>query len=65
RDTITGDLISGGARGAEAILRALTLGAGIGIVISVAGASASMSKSSFNMSEVRYIMRGLNLLPPA
>ena len=37
RDTITGDLISGGARGAEAILRALTLGAGIGIVISVAG----------------------------
>ena len=37
RDTITGDLISGGARSAEAILRALTLGAGIGIVISLVG----------------------------
>ena len=37
RDTIRGDLISGGARFAEAVLCALTLGAGIGIVISMFG----------------------------
>ena len=37
RDTIRGDLVSGGARCAEAVLCALTLGAGIGIVISMFG----------------------------
>ena len=37
RDTIWGDLISGGAKTTEALLTAITLGAGIGIMFSVWG----------------------------
>ncbi len=37
RDTIWGDLISGGAKTTEALLNAITLGAGIGIVMAVWG----------------------------
>ena len=37
RDTIRGDIVSGGAKVSEAILRALTLGSGIAIMISLWG----------------------------